>query len=94
MDGCSPGKVPLELSKVGRQAPVARPMKEIEINHGVWKIVVHVRLSLDECTKWVGSYEAEAPGHLPHKGTTAHYDRSDRALDRALGDALRDVVRN
>jgi hypothetical protein len=69
-------------------------MKEIEISHGAWKIIVHVRLSLDDPTKWVGSYAAEAPGHLPHKGITDHYDHSDRAFDRALGDAFRDVVRN
>ena len=70
------------------------PMKEIGISHSVWKIVVHVRLSLDDPTKWIGTYQADAPGHLPHKGVTGYYDQSDRALDRALGDALRDVVRN
>jgi hypothetical protein len=67
-------------------------MKEVEISHGLWRIVVHVRLSLDDPTKWVGSYEATTPGHLPHKGITDYYDHSDHALDRALGDALRDVV--
>ena len=69
-------------------------MKEVEISHGLWRIVVHVRLSLDDPTKWVGSYEATTAGHLPLKGITDYYDYSDRALDRALGDALRDVVRN
>jgi hypothetical protein len=67
-------------------------MKEIEISHGAWKITVHVRLSLDDPTQWAGSYHAEAPGHLPHTGNTANYDHSDRALDRAIGDALRDIV--
>jgi hypothetical protein len=71
----------------------ARSMKEVEISHGVWKVVVHVRLSLDDPTKWFGFYEAKAPGHLAHKGTTAPFDQSDRAMDRALGDALRDIVR-
>ena len=65
-------------------------MKEVDISHGAWSIVVHVRLSLEDPTKWVGSYEATSPGHLPHKGSTAYYEHSDRAL----GDALRDVVRN
>ena len=84
--------MPREWSKV--RPRTARVIKEVEISYGAWKIIVHVRLSLEDPTKWVGSYEATTPGHLPHKGITAYYDHSDRALDRALGDALRDVVRN
>ena len=82
------------INESRKAAPEVRPMKEIEISHGAWTIIVHVRLSLDDPTRWLGSYEAEAAGHLPHQGTTAHYDHSDRAFDRALGDALRDVGRN
>ena len=90
-DSCSPNKLPRQGARV---RPRTAGVKEIEISHGAWTIVVHVRLSLEDPTKWVGSYEATSPGHLPHKGTTAYYEHSDRALDRALGDALRDVVRN
>ena len=66
-------------------------MKEVEFDWDAWKIKIHVRLSTDQNTKWIGSYVAESTGHLPAQGVTAECDEPDRAFDRAIGDALRAV---
>jgi hypothetical protein len=67
-------------------------MKAVRIEYAGWHIALNVRLSASDPSKWTASYEAESIGHLPLKGElTVDFSEPDRALDRALGDAIRAV---
>jgi hypothetical protein len=68
-------------------------MKVVQITFHDWTITVNVRLSAESNPKWTAVYEAERVGHLPLRGQAlALFDDPDRALDRALGDAIRRIA--